>query len=229
MSNHWHIVIETPEGNLSQGMRQLNGMYTQYVNRTYKRVGHVYQGRYKAILVEKDSYLLELARYVVLNPVRANMVKAAGEWPWSSYGSMVGASTVPQWLQTDWVLGQFGHTLAEARLAYAAFVQAGIGGATPWNALRGQICLGSDAFVEAIKHQKERDQNLGEVPRAQRRMLAEPLAYYQQHYENRREGMAAAYATGDFTMKEIADVFGVHSTVSLAVKEFEMAAADRRG
>jgi REP element-mobilizing transposase RayT len=75
MTNHYHLVVETPEGNLSQGMRHLNGVYSQYINRTYARVGHVFQGRYHAVLVEKDSYLLELARYVVLNPVRARMVK----------------------------------------------------------------------------------------------------------------------------------------------------------
>jgi REP element-mobilizing transposase RayT len=89
MSNHYHLVLETPEGNLAQGMRQLNGVYTQTINRSRQRVGHVFQGRYKAILVEKDSYLLELARYVVLNPVRAGMVSDAGDWPWSSYPARV--------------------------------------------------------------------------------------------------------------------------------------------
>ncbi len=104
-SNHYHLVIETPEGNLSQGMRQLNGVYTQWVNRNHGRVGHVFQGRYKAILVEKDSYLLELARYVVLKPVRAGMVGDAGDWPWSSYLAMTGQVPVPVWLKTDWLLG----------------------------------------------------------------------------------------------------------------------------
>ena len=85
MSNHYHLLVETPEANLSKGMRQLNGVYTQYVNRTHARVGHLFQGRYKAILIEKDSYLLELARYIVLNPVRAGMVRAPGAWAWSSY------------------------------------------------------------------------------------------------------------------------------------------------
>jgi putative transposase len=85
MTNHYHILIETPEPNLSQGMRQLNGVYTQRFNRAHARVGHVFQGRYKAILVERDSYLLELARYVVLNPLRARMVKRLEAWPWSSY------------------------------------------------------------------------------------------------------------------------------------------------
>jgi len=95
MTNHYHLVIETPEGNLSQGMRQLNGVYTQTINRRHLRVGHVIQGRYQAILVEKDRYLLELARYVVLNPVRARMVKQVGNWPWSSYQVMTGAAPVP--------------------------------------------------------------------------------------------------------------------------------------
>ena len=105
MSNHYHMVVETIEGNLSQGMRQLNGVYTQYFNRRHRRVGHVYQGRYKAILVEKDRYLLELTRYVVLNPVRAGMVKHAGAWPWSSYRAMTGQATCPSWLQANWCSG----------------------------------------------------------------------------------------------------------------------------
>ena len=90
MDNHYHIVIETIEGNLSQGMRQLNGVYTQTSNRRHHRVGHVFQGRYKAILIEKESYLLELCRYVVLNPIRANMINDVADWPWSSYAAMLG-------------------------------------------------------------------------------------------------------------------------------------------
>lgn len=96
MSNHYHIVVETVEGNLSSGMRQLNGVYTQRFNATHQRVGHVFQGRYKGILVEKDSYLLELSRYVVLNPVRANMVINAGKWRWSSYRDMAGERNAPE-------------------------------------------------------------------------------------------------------------------------------------
>lgn len=127
MTNHYHLVVETPEGNLSQGMRQLNGVYTQYVNRTHQRVGHVFQGRYKAILVEKDSYLLELARYVVLNPVRAGIVQTAADWPWSSDGAMIGEAIPQPWLQTDWLLRQFGRAKGPARAGYADFVRAGSG------------------------------------------------------------------------------------------------------
>jgi putative transposase len=101
MDNHYHLLIETPDGNLSKGMRQLNGVYTQRFNRQHGRVGHVFQGRYKAIIVQKESYLLELARYVVLNPVRARMVRSPAEWPWSSYRATAGLCDAPFWLATD--------------------------------------------------------------------------------------------------------------------------------
>ena len=220
MSNHYHLVLETVEGNLSQGMRQLNGVYTQHINRAHQRVGHVFQGRYKAILVEKESYLLELARYVVLNPVRAGLVADAGLWSWSSYAAMVGNALAPRWLQTDWILGQFGQSRAEAVARYRDHVRAGIGKPGLWQALRGQIYLGSDAFLE--KMQANSHENMPEIPRAQRRPLAKPLAYYQQTHANASEAMAAAYATGDFTMQAIAQAFGVHyATVSRAVRRSE--------
>ena len=90
MDNHYHLLIETPEANLSKGMRQLNGPYTQRFNRRQGRVGHVFQGRFKSILVERDAHLLEVARYVVLNPVRAGMVRSVKDWPWSSYRATAG-------------------------------------------------------------------------------------------------------------------------------------------
>ncbi len=113
MDNHFHIVIETVDGNLSAGMRQLNGVYTQWHNRTHGRVGHVFQGRFKAIIVQRESYLLELARYVVLNPVRAGMCAVPEQWPWSSYRAMVGQAHRPNWLHTEWLLAQFGNQYAK--------------------------------------------------------------------------------------------------------------------
>lgn len=89
MSNHYHLLIETQAPSLSKGMKYLNGTYTSAFNRRHFRIGHVFQGRYKAILVEKDAYLLELSRYIVLNPVRARMVRSAKDWPWSSYRGTV--------------------------------------------------------------------------------------------------------------------------------------------
>jgi REP element-mobilizing transposase RayT len=98
MTTHYHRVAETVEGNLSQGMRHLNGVYTQASNRRHGRSGHLFQGRFKGIVVDRDAYLLELARYVVLNPVRARMVEAPEQWPWSSYGAMMGTAPAPSWL-----------------------------------------------------------------------------------------------------------------------------------
>ncbi len=102
MTNHYHLVIETPDGNLSKGMRQLNGVFTQTSNHRHQRGGHLFQGRYKSILVDADAYLLELIRYVVLNPVRAVMVDHPRMWRWSSYNAMIGETPAPTWLlQTD--------------------------------------------------------------------------------------------------------------------------------
>jgi len=89
MTNHYHLLVETPDSNLSKGMRYLNGVYTQRFNRKHSRVGHVFQGRYKAILVEKDAYLQELSRYIILNPVRAGMVESAEQWEWGKQGGRV--------------------------------------------------------------------------------------------------------------------------------------------
>lgn len=219
MSNHYHIVVETVEGNLSQGMRQLNGVYTQHINSAYQRVGHVFQGRYKSILVEKESYLLELARYVVLNPVRAGMVDDPQQWSWSSYAAMTGEKQAPPWLQTDWILGQFDRNRGQAVMGYVDFVRAGAGMPSVWERLRGQVYLGSDAFLQRIQALSDKT-SLAEIPRTQRRPLAQPLTYYRESIADPNAAMSAAYATGDYTMRQIADAFGVHySTVSRALKK----------
>lgn len=224
MTNHYHLVIETVEGNLSEGMRHLNGVYTQVVNRKHRRVGHVFQGRYKAILVEKDSYLLELSRYVVLNPVRAKMVADAGDWPWSSFRSMTGQADSPPWLQTDWMLAQFGENREIATLRYIDFVRAGVGLPSVWDGLRNQIFLGDEEFV--LRAQAQTAQlNIAEIPRAQRRPPAQSLNQYRESAPSLPAAMAAAFASGDYSMAEIARHFGVHySTVSRAVRRSEIAA-----
>ena len=219
MDNHYHIVVETAEANLSKGMRQLNGVYTQNFNRRHNRVGHVYQGRYKAILVDKDSYLLELSRYVVLNPVRSGEVKAVEQWSWSSYSAMTGKSDRPDWLQTDWVLGQFGKQRKRAIAAYIDFVHAGMKLPSVWVDLRGQIYLGKEEFVKTMQQHMQSDKNISEIPRAQRRAAARPLSYYSS-FANRNTGIAAAYQTSDYSMKAIADEFGLHyATVSRIIKK----------
>jgi hypothetical protein len=111
-------------------------------------IGH--KRRYKSILIEKDSYLLELARYVVLNPLRAGMINEIDDWPWSSYPSMIGATPTPVWLQTDWLLGQFDPQRERAREEYVDFVRAGVGLPSLWADLRNQVFLGSEGFVALI-------------------------------------------------------------------------------
>ena len=227
MTNHYHVVVETVEGNLSQGMRQLNGVYTQKLNRAHCRVGHVFQGRYRAIMVEKDAYLLELMRYVVLNPVRAGMVGETGDWPWRSYRSMIGMSSRPDWLETDWVLGQFGNTRGKAVMDYIDFVHAGVDQPNVWESLHGQIYLGSEAFVKRMQVLVSDRSAMTEIPRTQRRPLAKPLECYRDTIADSKAAMAAAYATGDCTMQEIANCFRVHYvTVSRAVKRHEAAMRD---
>ena len=148
MDNHYHLLIETPDANLVAGMRRLNGVYTQAFNRRHRRVGHLFQGRYKAILVDKESYLVELCRYIVLNPLRATMVKRLDGWPWSSYAATAGQVDAPSWLAVKAVLGLFA-----SRAAYRRFVDQGIGQASPWSHLRGQIYLGGEDFLKRLQQQ----------------------------------------------------------------------------
>ncbi len=219
MDNHYHLLIETPEANLSKGMRQLNGVYTQSYNRAQRRVGHVFQGRYKAILVDKNSYLLELARYIVLNPVRARMVRSAREWPWSSYRATVGQKPKPKWLNTEWLLAGFGRRKSKAIDAYKRFVSEGKGQPSPWEQLRNQIFLGDEKFVETMQDLIDGDKELSEIPSSQRMAIPRELSYYAKKYKTRNEAIRAAYTSGGYNLKEVGDYFELHySTVSGIIK-----------
>lgn len=220
MTNHYHLLVETVEANLSQGMRQLNGLYTHHFNRRHKLVGHVLQGRYKAILVQKENYLLELARYIVLNPVRAHMVVSPDTWPWSSHRFFLDDAAPPCWFARDWLLSQFGATRDEAVPAYCRFVAAGMGEASPLSRICHQILLGDEAFVSAHQ-QSQRSAAFKDTPRQQRRAVALSLGQYKALYYNSDEAMARAYLSTAFTISHIAAAFHVSSrTVSRAVSEF---------
>ncbi len=221
MTNHYHLLLETVDGNLSRGMRQLNGVYTQRFNRRHGLVGHLFQGRYKAILIQKETYLLELARYVVLNPLRANMVKSLEEWRWSSYPCITGQQASPAWLDTDWLLGQFGPDRSKALQGYRQFVMAGRGLPSTMQETRHQLLLGDDAFVE--RHwQTKNPEALREMSKAHRRSVALSLDECRMRHPDRDEAMARAYLSGAYTMAQIGQHFGVHyMTVSRAVRRFE--------
>ena len=221
MTNHYHLLIETPDANLSKGMRQLNGVYTQRFNRSHARVGHVFQGRFKGILVDKDSYLLELARYVVLNPLRAKMVRRLERWPWSSYLATCGQAAKPDWLQVDLVLAQFAAQRARAIEHYVAFVREGARLPSVWDQLQGQVYLGPKAFIEKMQKLVDKKPSLTEIPRAQRRATKRALTEFASAHE-RNEAIALAYLSGQHTMAAIAAHFSVHyTTVSRLVKSYE--------
>lgn len=216
MANHYHLLIETPKGNLSLAMRQLNGMYTQSFNRRHQTVGHLFQGRYKAILVEKESYLLELCRYIVLNPLRVKGGMKIDAWRWSSYRATAGLASVPEFLSTDWVLEQFGKIRSTAHQRYREFVREGVPN-RPWEDLKGQIYLGSDKFIE--KHSVG-NQELKEIPRGQRKVIKPRL---EQIFSKQGErGIVQAYRDHGYRLHEIAAHLGVHyATVSRRLKQLE--------
>lgn len=221
MTNHYHLLLETVDGNLSRGMRQLNGLYTQRFNRRHGLVGHLYQGRYKAILVQKETYLLELARYVALNPLRANMVESLEDWRWSSYSFITEQVAHPPWLDTEWLLGQFSSQRNEAIKAYRHFVMAGMGLASPLENTCHQLLLGDEHFAESHRQTNDFDA-LREVSKAHRKSVALTLEAYRARHENKDDAMAQAYLSGAYTMAEIGAHFGVHyMTVSRAVRKFE--------
>ena len=222
MSNHYHLLIETNAPTLSKGVKYLNGTYTQYFNRRNKRVGHVFQGRYKAVLVQKESYLLELARYIVLNPVRARMVRQTIDWPWSSYRATAGYGQDHAPLTTDWLLSAFATNKKEAQMRYRCFVQQGKNQPSPWELLKNQIYLGSDQFVEDMQSRINSKQSLLDIPRKQKQSPVKPLSYYEQRYSQRNEAMAYAYLSRHYTLAEVGKWFNVsYATVSRAVKAIE--------
>jgi putative transposase len=221
MSNHYHLLIETPLPNLSRGMQLLNGVYTQRFNRQHKRSGHVFQGRFKAILVEKESHLLELARYIVLNPVRAKAVRSARDWPWSSYRATSGQAEAPKFLAIDWILSQFDAKRGPAIRAYRRFVTEGRG-VDAWNDLRAGSLIGSDAFIEHMRPlllNAPLDPNILRRERdAARPSLADLFADVSDK-ATRDQRIHEAVLCHHYKLREVAEHTGLHfSTISVIAK-----------
>ncbi|MDX8406563.1 MAG: transposase [Mariprofundus sp.] len=218
MDNHYHLLAETQEANLCRGMRHLNGVYTQRFNRFNHRVGHVFQGRYKAILVQKETYFRKLVRYIVLNPVRAGMVSDPTDWPWSSHRAVLGTGRTQAWLCTEQLLSHFGEGQGGLK-RYCRFVYDSSHIACPWEDVQHQVYLGDECFSKDLKMIANCDHPTG-INRAQRGVLALSLNEYKKKYADPIEAMVAAYHSGVYTMREIGDFFGVHyMTVSRAVNQ----------
>ena len=152
MNNHYHLLMETPSGNLSRIMQHINGAYTNYYNVKRKRAGHLFQGRYKAIIVEADEYAKELSRYIHLNPVNAGIVSRPEEYRWSSYREYISLRKAAVWLKTEFVLGYFDRSLADAGLKYRKFVEDLLGQQFEGPLARAVAAtiLGKEGFVTKI-------------------------------------------------------------------------------
>lgn len=218
MNNHYHLMVETIDGELARGMHQLNGAYSQYFNRRYDLVGHVFQGRYKAILVQKESYLLELSRYIVLNPMRAGIATSLADWRWSSHPHFMQTEGKPIWLETDWLLSHFGSDRASARRAYNTFILSGKGLVSPLRDVQHQLLLGDSDFV--AKHLNTVEPGmLDSIGRIQRRAVALTLDEYTAKFGYGEQAMVQAYLSTAYTMQRIADHFHVSPrTVGRAIQ-----------
>lgn len=123
MSTHYHLLIRTPEPDLARGMQRLNGQYGQGFNRKHGSSGHVFESRYFSVLIERDAHLVELCRYLALNPVRAGACRDPASWRWSSYAAVLGRAPCPSFLAHEWLLSLFGANRGRARARLRAFVE----------------------------------------------------------------------------------------------------------
>ena len=213
MGNHFHLVLHTRQGNLSRLMRHINGVYTQQCNRRHGLVGHLFQGRFKAILVDRDAYLMALCRYVERNPVAAGLVATADEWAWSSYRAHVCKAPTPPWLDSDGLHGYLlGRPVADERdrrLAaqkYAALVtDADEGEASLWQTgLRQQVFLGDEDFVARMQALASTAQRSAvDVPKAQRKS-PNTLQDCLRRTADRPEALRVAYRECGITMTAMA-------------------------
>jgi hypothetical protein len=233
MDNHYHLLIETPKGNLSQTMRHINGAYTTYFNVKHKRAGHLFQGRYKAILVDADAYAGELSRYIHLNPVRAGIVSLPDQYRWSSQQYYAGKKKKPDWLSVDFILDYFGSDMESSHKKYSEFVLARIHGnyASPLEKTFASTMLGDDNFIEQITEKylkrKSNDRNLPALREIKKAGSIESIYNNVKHFLNDNESIVRKAAIflchqhNGTPLKEIGAHFGIgESGVSLASHRF---------
>ncbi len=226
MKNHYHLLLETPDGNLAKGMQNFNSTYAIGYNKRHERVGHLFQGRYKAFVVEKEEYLLELSRYIVLNPVRAGIVDEPASYKWSSYREMMGMRRSSKFLKSDFILSHFSENIVTARRLYKEFVYSGFD-AKPPQPIRGVI-LGGDGFLNKIEQYLERNRKIEDIPRKERfcdRPLLEDIFSKREDIhikEDRNRKIRVASNQYGYSQVEIANHLGLHSsTISVIIGKAE--------
>ncbi len=223
MGNHYHLLLQTPEANLSAAMRHINGVYTQRFNRRHERCGHLFQGRFGAELVDGEAYLREVCRYIVLNPVRAGLVTHPGEWRWSSFRATGGETVAPGFLTVDWVRALSGaRDQGEAVKRYVSFVEAGM--EAPEMSLeqfKSKPVVSHDLLAGRLGDQSRSVTQCPEFPRAQRFASRPPLAQVFVDVTSRADRDARAVEAvrnHGYTMREVAEFLGRHYiTVSRAL------------
>ncbi len=228
LDDHYHLILETPQGNLSRGMRQVNGLYTQMFNRKYRRRGALFGGRFRSVIFEKARYLLPLHRHMVLNPVRAGLTRSPDSWRWSSHRPILGEAKRPPFLFTRAILAPFSKGNGQRGLKeYKDFIASGERERFAWRGLKFQVFLGSDFFIDTIRRMMpvHKSDKRDKTP-----CVAIPgegifQALAGRVWTSRRERdvlIYQAYVEQGYTLREIADCLGVHAaTVSRAVRRVE--------
>lgn len=208
MGNHYHLLVRTPKANLSRGMRQLNGVYAQRFNARHERIGHLFQGRFKAILIKDETRLLTVARYIVLNPVRAKLVERPEDWKWSSYRSTLEVGRRVSFIDTNWLLSSFSEDKEIASKQYVEFVLAGIGKESPLSDVHGGVIASDDRAVE-VSVARLMGEAGEEVPKRER--FADRPELQEIFKENDRDiGIFMAFCKYGYKLKEIGDYLGLH-------------------
>ncbi len=235
MVNHYHLLLETPLGNLSKIMHFINTSYTVHFNKHNSRVGHLFQGRFKAILVEADSYAQELSRYIHLNPVRAGIAQRPEEYAWSSYREYTGRRPPEPWMKTNLVLGYFGRDSKSAMARYAAFVSEATAKTLddPLSKVGPGLILGSKAYAERIKTTllsgRPKNREIPALRFKKKPELGKILAAFEQALgaKNKFVRNAAIYLCRkktDFSLAEIAGFYGISkSTVGKICQQMKLA------
>ncbi|MCP3891746.1 MAG: transposase, partial [Desulfobulbaceae bacterium] len=250
MSNHYHILLQTPLGNLSRVIRHVNGVYTQRYNRRHKFDGQLFRGRYKSILVEEDSHLVELLRYIHRNPVRAHICKSVSDYPWSSHHVYVSRSRTSHWLYTDLLLSMFADVPDKGVREYRKFVQGEDSEEIEHFFSKKNLpsILGSRNFVEWVKAKYYQKKKHGEVPQAKNlaptiieikkavglcyEIDTKELEEVKRGQENEPRNVAIYLSRkhSGLTLEEIGKEFGgiKYSTVSNAVRRIEQQLSDTK-
>ncbi len=215
MNDHYHLVVEVPGANLSKGMRQLNGVYTQHVNRRHRQEGPIFQGRFKSVLIEKKSYLLPVCRHVVTNPSRKLDQQHFASYKWSSYRALAGQVKGPTFLHQDDVLRFFGKQEKDAQRKYREYIKQGIGGDSPLDQRTSQVLLGSTRFLNEMQPILQGERLSKRGPKAARRRRSLPVLFKKVDAKTRLERnelIKKAHLDFGYTLMEIGNHLGLHYT-----------------